>query len=502
MRKKNYLLFDTATGKYLFDSGTSMIFAVDDILLDVIETFNEFENKMHLKEILLKKYGNEKKIDSAIKFISDCSKIKESLWLDESVRTEKLEKAHKFDCSIIKAVQESGDLWQLILNVTENCNMRCKYCYLSEEYEFTRNRTSHMMDFQTAKKALDLFFDKQRIIKQQNPGKAVAISFYGGEPLLNLDLIKKCVEYAKNNCPLKFGFYITTNGTLLKDDVVDYLVENNFNIFISLDGNKNEHDKNRVDENGKGTYDRIAKNIERLVDRYPAYLYKVGILGVHDLQTNLVENANYFEKNNSIRVMLQSSVVPNNTHYYNRFNEDDQKKFADNYLSLLDDYIRNKIKGNTPLSSYTCSIFDPAIYSVIGRLGAYEDRFPFLPYTTTCVPGSKMSVRVDGKIDVCEKINYSFPIGDVNDSFDYEKMMEMMKQYNSEMGEKCKVCPISKYCPTCYANCSGEHEFKTNRCNDMITNFIDALSLTITILENNAKAFDSFKFKEEWLING
>ena len=346
MRKKNYLLFDTATGRYLFDSGTSMIFAVDEILLDVIESFNEFENKMQLKEILLDKYGNEKKIDSAIKFISDCSKIKESLWLEESVRTEKLEKAQKFDCSIIKDVQESGALWQLILNVTENCNMRCKYCYLSEEYEFTRNRTSHMMDFQTAKKALDLFFDKQRIIKQQNPGKAVGISFYGGEPLLNLDLIKRCVEYTKNNCPLKFGFYITTNGTLLKDDVVDYLVDNNFNIFISLDGNKDEHDKNRVDANGKGTYDRIAKNIERLVERYPAYLYKVGILGVHDWQTNLVENANYFEKNNSIRVMLLSAVLANNTHYYERFSEDDRKKFADNYLSLLIDYTRKKMVHN------------------------------------------------------------------------------------------------------------------------------------------------------------
>ena len=501
MRKKNYLLFDTATGRYLFDSGTSMIFAVDDILLDVIESFNDFDDKIQLKEILLEKYGNEKKIDSAIKFIIDCSKIKESLWLEESVRTEKLEKAQKFDCSIIKSVQESGDLWQLILNVTENCNMRCKYCYLSEEYEFTRNRTSHMMDFQTAKKALDLFFDKQRIIKQQNPGKAVGISFYGGEPLLNLDLIKRCVEYTKNNCPLKFGFYITTNGTLLKDDVVDYLVDNNFNIFISLDGNKDEHDKNRVDANGKGTYDRIAKNIERLVERYPAYLYKVGILGVHDWQTNLVENANYFEKNNSIRVMLLSAVLANNTHYYERFSEDDRKKFADNYLSLLIDYTRKKIDGKTP-SSYTCSMFDPQIYSVLGRLGNYEGRFPFLPYTSACVPGSKMSVRVDGKIDVCEKINYSFPIGDVNDGFDYEKMMEMMQQYNSEIGEKCKVCPISKYCPTCYANCSGEHEFKADRCNDIIMNFVDALSITITILENNATALDSFDFKEEWLING
>ena len=105
-----------------------------------------------------------------------------ALYLDKERQNEKMLDASKYSANDIKLVQESGGLWQLVLNVTENCNMRCKYCYLSEEYEYTRNRTSRMMDFNTAKKAMDLFFEKQGLIKKYNPGKYAARIYVYGFP--------------------------------------------------------------------------------------------------------------------------------------------------------------------------------------------------------------------------------------------------------------------------------------------------------------------------------
>lgn len=145
-------------------------------------------------------------------------------------------------------------MYQLILNVTEDCNLRCKYCYLSEEYDFTRNRTSKMMSSEIAIKSLDYFFDKLKKIKEFNPGKTCTITFYGGEPLMNFEVVKQSIEYAKKHCPVSVVFNMTTNGVLLKDSTLDYLVKNEVNITVSFDGTR-ENSNKRVFEKNLESYD-------------------------------------------------------------------------------------------------------------------------------------------------------------------------------------------------------------------------------------------------------
>jgi len=172
----------------------------------------------------------------------------------------------------IKKQLESG-LQQLILNVTEDCNMRCKYCKASGAYFYERPHSPRYMTPNIAEKAIDFF------ITHSSKSQRRSISFFGGEPLLNFNLIKRSVEYAISQTGEKnMHFSLTTNGTLLSDDIIDFLVRHNFSLYISLDGPKDIHNKNRVFKNGKGTFDKIIENLQKIKRKSEEYFYSnIGI---------------------------------------------------------------------------------------------------------------------------------------------------------------------------------------------------------------------------------
>ena len=115
------------------------------------------------------------------------------------------------------------------------------------------------MDFETAKKAIDFY------LKRSEKADQLALSFYGGEPLLEFELIKKCVSYIlQRKGDKKILFTMTTNGTLMTEDVIEFLVKYEFNLMISLDGDKKSHDINRRFKTGKGSFDIILENLSRL----------------------------------------------------------------------------------------------------------------------------------------------------------------------------------------------------------------------------------------------
>ena len=162
---------------------------------------------------------------------------------------------------------------QLTLQVTQQCNLRCEYCTYSGIYNRNRTHSSKRMSWEVAKKSIDFFLKRNIAISE------IVIGFYGGEPLLEFDLIKKCVKYAKQQVEGKtIVFNMTTNGTLLNDEIVDFLVEHDFKLSISLDGSKSEHDKNRKFLNGQGSFDIIINNIQRIKQRYPEYDQKLTIM--------------------------------------------------------------------------------------------------------------------------------------------------------------------------------------------------------------------------------
>ena len=247
------LEFDTIENKYIFDGQTGTVIAVDDILLSCIKKF-EHKDREQVYNELSEEFSDKSKIRAAIAF---GEKYKEygAFYCNSVDEKNKLEGGKKFSSNLTKKILDSGYTQQLVLNVTEDCNMRCKYCYLSETYKYTRNRTNTIMSEETAYKALDYYFKIMSEISKFNPGKKCAITFYGGEALMNFDVIKKSIEYAKKNAPVEPLFNLTTNGLLFTEEKAEYLVNNDVAITISLDGNREEHNRNRVGVEGNNTFD-------------------------------------------------------------------------------------------------------------------------------------------------------------------------------------------------------------------------------------------------------
>ena len=239
MKKKCYIDFKTINGnQYIYDSNTGCVIACDEIIKECIDLY-EVHSIEKTKEILFEKYNNIALINNAICFVeSYASKYNGFYKTDTQIKNE-LQYIERFDENEVKlCLFRLGYFGQIVLNLTEDCNLRCKYCFFSEEYDNTRNRTANMMNEKTALDALDYYFKEFKKVLEYNPNKKCVVTFYGGEPLLNFEVLKKCVEFTKKNCPTNYIFNITTNGLLLQKDVADYLVENDFYISISLDGTK------------------------------------------------------------------------------------------------------------------------------------------------------------------------------------------------------------------------------------------------------------------------
>lgn len=218
---------------------------------------------------------------------------------------------------IEKYILKNG-LKEFLLEVTTGCNLRCNYCVFSQNYSHNRNHGNKLLSYEQAFKSVNFYLDLCKKAKSYNPNIKPMIGFYGGEPLLNYKVIKDIVIQLKKNDVFKeIEFTITTNGLLLDDEKISFFIENNVIVLFSLDGPKSQHDRNRVDANGKGTFEDVMKNINK-------YIKKSGFAftnSVYDLKSNLREVACFFDSNPEIMSMAFSPVNSNNTTYYDRFSE-------------------------------------------------------------------------------------------------------------------------------------------------------------------------------------
>lgn len=249
----------TENGYYIYDVFKNVISAADNITYDIIDDFYYLSNQE-----LITKYN--KKYDH---------KILEQQWnIIEKKITQGFFSNKRPNFNTDYLFNEDNEIRcrmfkSLILIATHDCNLRCKYCAYSGKYFYNRTHANLKMNIATAQKAINLLKIPE---KYKKINKTFFINFYGGESLLNFDLIRFCKEYAdqrKQQTGEKFAFVIETNGTLLIPEVADFLAKSNIFCAISLDGPKEIHDKYRVYKNGKSSYDTIIKNLHYLKRHYP-----------------------------------------------------------------------------------------------------------------------------------------------------------------------------------------------------------------------------------------
>ena len=149
----------------------------------------------------------------------------------------------------------------MCLHISHDCNLRCKYCFASTG-DFGTGRK--LMPLETAKAAIDFLLEKS--VGREN----LELDFFGGEPLMNFDVVKQTVAYARSKekeYGKHFRFTITTNGMLLDDDAIDFINKEMYNVVLSIDGRKEVNDRMRVRADGTGSYDRIVRNFKKLVEK-------------------------------------------------------------------------------------------------------------------------------------------------------------------------------------------------------------------------------------------
>lgn len=244
--------FKTENKKYVYDVNTNKVFEVDRVLHDII---NEY-GTMPLTD-LFKKYGSKhtkKEIERAYIEIGEAQK--EGFF--SAFRPHKI----AYGIELKEALRELK-CEQLTLNLTENCNMRCSYCIYSGKYKKQRIHSKRYMSEKTALKAVDYFLN--------NCANEIYVGFYGGEPLLAFKQMKEVVEYIKSKTDRIINFSLTTNGTLFNEEIIEFFVRNKFSVTVSLDGPKRVHDRYRKYINGRGTFQRVMKNLKRIKDFDPVY---------------------------------------------------------------------------------------------------------------------------------------------------------------------------------------------------------------------------------------
>ena len=236
----------------VLDSCSGSIHAVDEVAYDIIEKFQQASPEEIVRELLVK-YADR----------SDVTEEELYACIADVAALEKAGKLFTPDTFADMAgtfKERSGDVVKaLCLHVAHTCNLNCSYCFASQgKYHGDRA----LMSFEVGKRALDF------LIEHSGHRTNLEVDFFGGEPLMNWDVVKQLVAYARTQEEpnhKKFRFTLTTNGMLIDDDVIDFANREMSNVVLSLDGRKEIHDRLRVDYAGNGSYDRIVPRFQKLV---------------------------------------------------------------------------------------------------------------------------------------------------------------------------------------------------------------------------------------------
>lgn len=233
----------------VLDAASGALHVVDDIAYDITELFEKTDEEEIIK-IISKKYPSEPKEEikeciGQIKALKENGKLFSEDTFEPYAGTLKQKTA-----GVVKA---------LCLHVAHTCNLNCEYCFASQG-KFHGERA--LMSFEVGKRALDF------LVENSGARHNLEVDFFGGEPLMNFDVVKRLVKYARSIEKEKnknFRFTLTTNGMLIDDDVIEFSNKEMSNVVLSLDGRREIHDKYRVDYSGNGSWEKIVPKFQKFV---------------------------------------------------------------------------------------------------------------------------------------------------------------------------------------------------------------------------------------------
>ena len=335
---------------FVLDVNTGAVHIVDELVYDLVD-----DNELRSKEELIKEFGAKYGEETISEAYEELQELVDQEILYSKDQYEDIAHSSMDDRDYIKAV---------CLNIIHGCNLRCKYCFADEgEY----NGHKGVMSVETAKKAIDY------VVKRSGPRRNIEIDLFGGEPTMIMDTIKEIIAYARENekaWKKNVRFTMTTNATLLNEDMMDFMDKEMGNIILSLDGRKEVNDNVRIKVDGSGSYDDILPNIKKMISkRDKRKTYYVRGTFTH-ANTDFYEDVKAMV-NEGFREISIEPVVLEDGHPL-ALTESDLPEIFDNYDKLYAEMSRRKKEGDE-FNFYHCNIDlngGPCVYKRISGCGA------------------------------------------------------------------------------------------------------------------------------------
>ena len=345
----------------------------------------------------------------------------------------KLYSEDKYEQLAIDYKNNSRVIKALCLHVAHTCNLNCSYCFASQgKYHGDRA----LMSFEVGKRALDF------LVENSGTRHNLEVDFFGGEPLMNFDVVKQLVAYARSIEKEKgknFRFTLTTNGVLLTDEVTDFLNAEMHNVVLSLDGRREVHDRFRRDLQGRGSYDRIVPNFRRFVERRGDRGYYMRGTFTHE-NTDFTNDILHMADLGFTELSMEPVVCPPGDPY--ALTEDDLPVLCGQYEKLADEMLRRRREGR-PFTFYHY-ILDlkngPCIYKRI----------------TGCGSGTEyMAVTPWGELFPCHQFvgDEKYSLGNIWDGVTNTAVQDEFRRCNAYARPECRDCWARLYCSGgCAAN--------------------------------------------------
>lgn len=403
--------------KLVVDVNSGTVHVVDDITYDVLDIYhmdlsaivNELGGK-YIQQDIIESYNEIKELEEQGLLFSSDKYLEKIINEDREYNTK-----------------------ALCLNMAHDCNIRCEYCFASTgDYHGGRK----LMPLSVAKESIDF------LLETSGKRKKLEVDFFGGEPLLNMDVIKSTVEYARKKekqYGKRIGFTMTTNATLLDDEKTDFINENMDNVVLSIDGRKEVNDRMRKFQDLSGTFDTILPKIKKFVEQRADKSYYIrGTFTANNL--DFCEDVIFLADNGFKEISIEPVVAEHDEKY--AIKEEHLEKIYQQYEELARKYVQYNNEGKGFRYYHFLMDLDggPCVYKRISSCGAGVEYFAVTP---------------DGELYPCHQFvgNTHYLIGTVKEGINNKDLSLKFAENTVYHKEKCSDCWAKFYCSGgCQAN--------------------------------------------------